>query len=83
MIYSVFCNHSCSVRWIMIVKDMKAGRLVRGQLQNLSEYEKWKEKIKVERIFIVELTRPGDWQEVNKNDSSLLLSLYSILVSER
>lgn len=65
----------------MIVKDMKAGRL----LQNLSEYEneKWKEKIKVERIFIVELTRPGDWQEVNKNDSSLLLSLYSILVSER
>ena len=67
----------------MIVKDIKAGRLVRGQLQNLSEYEKCKEKIKVERIFIVELTRPGDWQEVNKNDSSLLLSLYSILVSER
>ena len=56
----------------MIVKDMKAGKLVRRQLQNLSEYEKWKEKIKVERIFIVELTRPGDWQEVNKNDSALL-----------
>ena len=58
----------------MIVKDMKAGRPVRRQLQNLSEYEKWKEKIKVERIFIVELTRPGDWQEVNKNDSALLLA---------
>ena len=58
----------------MIVKDMKAGKLVSRQLQNLSEYEKWKEKIKVERIFIVELTRPGDWQEVNKNDSALLLA---------
>ena len=58
----------------MIVKDMKAGKLVRRQLQNLSEYEKWKEKIKVERIFIVELTRPGDWQEVNKTDSALLLA---------
>lgn len=59
----------------MIVKDTKAGRLVRRQLQNLNEYEKWKEKIKVERIFIVELTRSGDWQEVNKNDSALLLAL--------
>lgn len=58
----------------MIVKDTKAGRLVRRQLQNLNEYEKWKEKIKVERIFIVELTRSGDWQEVNKNDSALLLA---------
>lgn len=59
----------------MIVKDTKAGRLVRRQLQNLNEYEKWKEKIKVERIFIVELTISGDWQEVNKNDSALLLAL--------
>lgn len=58
----------------MIVKDIKAGRLVRRQLQNLNEYEKWKEKIKVERIFIVELTKSGDWQEVNKNDSALLLA---------
>lgn len=59
----------------MIVKDTTAGRLVRRQLQNLNEYEKWKEKIKVERIFIVELTISGDWQEVNKNDSALLLAL--------
>lgn len=58
----------------MIVKDIKAGILVRRQLQNLNEYEKWKEKIKVERIFIVELTKSGDWQEVNKNDSALLLA---------
>ena len=58
----------------MIVKDIKAGRLVRRQLQNLNECEKWKEKIKVERIFIVELTKSGDWQEVNKNDSALLLA---------
>lgn len=37
----IFCNHGCSVRWIMVEKDMGAERLGGRQLQSLSEDEKW------------------------------------------